>query len=592
MVSLYELPKEVFQEASTLVRGEVDLLGAVLFMHNIDDEVDHKSDVLSRAGMRSGVDSRFAFETSVRQNDTLVAEFVASQKHKGGLSDLSECPLSLAKVSYTANVSNWLSAIAIPVGAQCRDVAVLTNPSNQGKGLTDLSSFGPPLLNQHNGSAVGLMVKKSNIVASLAQFVSGLGAQVGSGRVELCLSTFGQIVCQLPGGTKLSLLGLHQMPRLSSEYVDHRVGALTIPLGSSTHDRSHETIVEGSLTHHRSPEAMVEAYMPPLGSNSPEKGSSGSIALMLESEVDEMTKIGGWIEMKQSNPRHLEWAVSVSDDSEDSVGWGMNLSGILGGPNLWDRVQIESYMKLNLGKRFSVKPGIAHIVDGNARMDCAYATGTELHGIDRTVLMRALKLLEQKGKLAIFKGTTADDEGRASWKEWLRPCLIEVNEIAVQVVMLLAFLFHQRLLQLKWYTQLHDQHLKASWVAEKKVFLAYSPLYIAGGFVVLFMNVKQNQLHIESALSWSFYLGITFMRVLPHAYDLYRAKSYDPWSSKFSIDPHASFHSGSPDVIVCSVCLLFAAIICLPQQFGGRCILPSRFGGHEDYEKVLGSSDK
>ncbi|BFG29234.1 hypothetical protein CerSpe_155090 [Prunus speciosa] len=205
------------------------------------------------------------------------------------------------------------------------------------------------------------------------------------------------------------------------------------------------------------------------------------------------------------------------------------------------------------------------------------------------------------------------------------PCLIEVNEIAVQVVMLLAFLFHQRLLQLKWYTQLHDQHLKASWVAEKKVFLAYSPLYIAGGFVVLFMNVKQNQLHIvkhflwgclrsyaslildcflfpqvlniflnskESALSWSFYLGITFMRVLPHAYDLYRAKFYDPWSSKFSIDPHASFFSGSPDVIVCSVCLLFAAIICLQQQFGGRCILPSRFGGHEDYEKVLGSSDK
>ncbi|CAB4307916.1 unnamed protein product [Prunus armeniaca] len=98
--------------------------------------------------------------------------------------------------------------------------------------------------------------------------------------------------------------------------------------------------------------------------------------------------------------------------------------------------------------------------------------------------------------------------------------LIEVNEIALQVVMLLAFLFHQRLLQLKWYTQLHDRNLKASWVAEKKVFLACSPLYIAGGFVALFMNVKQNQLHIESALSWSFYLGIAFMHVLPHAYDL------------------------------------------------------------------------
>lgn len=36
---------------------------------------------------------------------------------------------------------------------------------------------------------------------------------------------------------------------------------------------------------------------------------------------------------------------------------------------------------------------------------------TELSGIDRTILMRALKFLEQKGKLAIFKGTSADDEG-------------------------------------------------------------------------------------------------------------------------------------------------------------------------------------
>lgn len=35
----------------------------------------------------------------------------------------------------------------------------------------------------------------------------------------------------------------------------------------------------------------------------------------------------------------------------------------------------------------------------------------ELHGIDRIILMRALKLLEHKGKLAIFKGTSADDEG-------------------------------------------------------------------------------------------------------------------------------------------------------------------------------------
>jgi hypothetical protein len=40
-----------------------------------------------------------------------------------------------------------------------------------------------------------------------------------------------------------------------------------------------------------------------------------------------------------------------------------------------------------------------------------YGLDTELEGIDRGVLMRALRLLEQRGKAAIFKGTSADDEG-------------------------------------------------------------------------------------------------------------------------------------------------------------------------------------
>ncbi|TQD97899.1 hypothetical protein C1H46_016424 [Malus baccata] len=178
--------------------------------------------------------------------------------------DLSECPPSLAKASYTANGSNWLSAIAIPVGAQCRDVAVITSPLTryacisgnwnafQGKGLTDLSSFGPPFPNQHNGSAIGLMVKK----------------------IKCC--------CFL--------------------------GSVCFRAGNATEFRT-----------------MIEAFVPPLGTNSQDNRSTGSVALMLESELDEFTKLGGWIEMKQSNPKHLEWAVTVADDSEDSVGWGRGL---------------------------------------------------------------------------------------------------------------------------------------------------------------------------------------------------------------------------------------------------------------------------
>lgn len=337
-----------FQEASTVVRGEVNFLGALLMM----DEVDEQScDALSRAGIRTGIDSRFTFETTIRQKDTLAAEFVASQKGKGYLGDFSEQSLSLEKVLYKVNASDWLSAVAIPVGAQCRDVAITSNSSHQGKGLTDTSSLGPSLLNQHSGSGIGLTVRESNIVASLAQFVSGLGMQPGSDSMGHCFSTFGQVVCQLPRGVKLSLLGLHQVPKSLSQHVS--LGPLTIPVGF--------------LKRHRAPETVDEASTGAMRVSTQENVSTGSVALMLESKLDEITRIEGWIEMQKSNPKCLQWAVTMSDDSEDSFGWGMSLSGILGGPTCRDHFQAESYLKLNLGKRFSLKPGLAYVADGNSR---------------------------------------------------------------------------------------------------------------------------------------------------------------------------------------------------------------------------------
>lgn len=348
ILSLYKTAKgSPFQEVGTALRGEVDLLGALLMRHTVEHD---DCNVLGRAGIRTGVDTRFSFETTVRDNDALVVEFVSGHKHnlveEGFVS-----PLSLSKVFYTANAGDWLSAFVIPMGGKCSDVAVVTNPSHQGKGLTGVSSCGPPLLNLHNGSAIGLMVKKSNIVASLAQFVSGLGMPLDSGSIEHCFSTFGQVLYQLPRGTKLSLLGLLQVPKLLRQCANH--GPLTLSFGGYRRQEAYE--------------GMVEEFVPPMGTSSEGNASTGSIALMLESEIDEFTKIGGWIEMKNSNLKYLKWAVSVSDDSEDSFGWGIRFSGMNEGPKSFDHFQVESYMKLNLGKRFSVKPGVAFIKDGNSR---------------------------------------------------------------------------------------------------------------------------------------------------------------------------------------------------------------------------------
>lgn len=44
--------------------------------------------------------------------------------------------------------------------------------------------------------------------------------------------------------------------------------------------------------------------------------------------------------------------------------------------------------------------------------------GSDLAGMDRTVLIRALKHLEQRGKAAVFKGTSEDDEGVKFSAQW------------------------------------------------------------------------------------------------------------------------------------------------------------------------------
>lgn len=129
LLSFYKLSKgSPFQEASTHVRAEVDVLGAVLMMGGIDQR---HADALDRAEVRTGIHTRFTFETTMRQNDTLVADFVACQEGGKNVGNISGRSLSLAKLSYVANIGDWFYAIAVPVGAQCRDFDIARNYSHK-----------------------------------------------------------------------------------------------------------------------------------------------------------------------------------------------------------------------------------------------------------------------------------------------------------------------------------------------------------------------------------------------------------------------------------------------------------------------------
>ena len=108
------------QETSTHVRGEFDAVGALLMIGTIDGT---KCRAIERA-IRTGIDSRLTFETTIREKYTLVAEFVGSER---GQKSILGSPLSLAKVLYAAHISDWCTAVAIPVCGRCRDVAVRTS---------------------------------------------------------------------------------------------------------------------------------------------------------------------------------------------------------------------------------------------------------------------------------------------------------------------------------------------------------------------------------------------------------------------------------------------------------------------------------
>ncbi|KAK9748546.1 hypothetical protein RND81_02G065700 [Saponaria officinalis] len=332
-----------FEDDGTRVRGAVEAMGTVFLVDNLDQE---KVDVIKRSGLKTGIDARITFETKVRQTDILEAEFISCQRNHGDSGDILQSALSLTKISYTANMTDWLSMVAVPMGARCKDVGISTDFSLQEKGVTDYSCFGPPLLHQNHGSAIGLTVKKSNIVASLAQFVVDLPGSFGQ-----CFSTFGQVVYQLPWSSKLSLFGLYSVTKSGQKT---HPGVATIPLGIWRRDQRPETSTQTS-----SPllEIDAEETVPP-----------GQIAAMLESELDESTRVRGWVQMSNNNPTHLQWSVSVLDFPEDEIRWGLRLGGAIEDQKSWDRFQVEAFLKFNLGRKLSLKPAFVYLMDGNSQM--------------------------------------------------------------------------------------------------------------------------------------------------------------------------------------------------------------------------------
>ncbi|CAL5200887.1 unnamed protein product [Lathyrus oleraceus] len=226
-----------------------------------------------------------------------------------------------------------------------------------------------------------------------------------------------------------------------------------------------------------------------------------------------------------------------------------------------------------------------------------------------------------------FEALLAQNQNNKSYiigyvEKWL-----EVNEISVRLITMVAFLLQFRLLYLTWSSRKTNESENHLWIAEKKASYVTFPLYAAGLLIALLLKLKNDRHSVtsmyrqhvssweniksyggfvldgflvpqvilnlfsntkENALSSPFYFGTTFVRLLPHAYDLYRTHSYGDQDSYsyFYADPSADFYSTSWNIFIPLACILLAIIIYLQQHFGAQCFLPGRFKGSKGYAKV------
>ncbi|KAK9056299.1 hypothetical protein SSX86_027389 [Deinandra increscens subsp. villosa] len=235
---------------------------------------------------------------------------------------------------------------------------------------------------------------------------------------------------------------------------------------------------------------------------------------------------------------------------------------------------------------------------------------TLAHMIPLLLNFEAIFMLNRKQN--VFLGTD----------QWL-----EVNEVLVRVITMIAFLLHFRLLQLTWSSRNGHESQKTLWVSDKKVLCISFPLYIAIGLAAWLAHSLPNshtktRFHLApknitfwgalksytglvldtflipqiifnlfcdtqgTVLAPAFYIGSTMVRLLPHVYDLYRTHSSSWFYNKIYANPGMDYYSATWDVVICCGGMLCLLVIYIQQRFRGRSVLPKRFRDEVSYQKV------
>nr|XP_011459897.1 PREDICTED: uncharacterized protein LOC105350155 [Fragaria vesca subsp. vesca] len=172
---------------------------------------------------------------------------------------------------------------------------------------------------------------------------------------------------------------------------------------------------------------------------------------------------------------------------------------------------------------------------------------------------------------------------------------LKFNEIIIRVTTLVAFLILFHLLKLTWSAKSGNGTRKDIWIMEKKALFVALRVYAVGAVAALFLRrpiLRKRDYGIElphesREYIW-FYIGTTVARVLPHAYDLYRAHS-SATDNDYSYNypgPHEDLYPIAWNTIIPLGGVLFASVIYLQQRFRGGGVTPAKLQEVSTDEKL------
>lgn len=118
--------------AKTRLKGAVSAGGAFVLL---DDQTSRQSRAaLEQAGLLTGLDVRFTFDTPYREKDVMITECSA-----GRSGSIPGGPISVTKLVYNAQVTNDFNVVVAPLGARGSDVTETVNPLQVSLAVTNMS---------------------------------------------------------------------------------------------------------------------------------------------------------------------------------------------------------------------------------------------------------------------------------------------------------------------------------------------------------------------------------------------------------------------------------------------------------------------